>query len=243
MAREQAELLLGGIGEGALVAENHRQTARTQHFPCPAQGHAEGVWVDRVVWLQAIVGAGDAIQQLQQALLAAARLDFLTLIAEHQPADAIIVAERRPADQARRLRRQHRLEQPAAAEEQSRALLDHDVDRPLAFFMEQLGVRLLGACGDAPVDGAHVVAGLIDANLVEIHATPAQLGMMQPDQRAAAMRCGKQRHFTDAMTHIDEFGQAHTDTGALLGWLPGGGSLRLHQATATTSRMRWMTRS
>ena len=25
--------------------------------------------------------------------------------------------------------------------------------------------------------------------------------------------------------------------------LPGGGSLRLHQATATTSRMRWMTRS
>jgi hypothetical protein len=42
-----------------------------------------------------------AVEQLQQALLAAARLDFVVLVvAEHQPADAVVVAQRGPADQA-----------------------------------------------------------------------------------------------------------------------------------------------
>ncbi len=102
---------------------------------------------------------------------------------------------------------------------------------------------LLGAGGDPPVDGAHVIAGLIDAYLVEIHAAAAQLGMMQAHQRAAPVRRREQRDFTDPVADIDELGQGDPDAGLVFERLPGVASLRLHQATATTSRTRWMTRS
>ena len=153
------------------------------------------------------------------------------------------MAERGPADQCGCLGRQYRFELPTATEEQARALFDDDVDGPFAFFVEQLGVRLLGAGGHPPVDGAHVIAGLVDAHLIEIHAAAAQLGMMQPHQRAAPVWRGEQRDLAHTVTNVDEFGQAHPDTVVLFGRLPGARCLRLHQATATTSRMRWMTRS
>ncbi len=96
--------------------------------------------------------------------------------------------------------------------------------------MEQLGVRLLGAGGDAPVDVAHIVAGLVDANLVEIHAASAQLGVVQAHQRAALAGSGKQLDFAHAVAHIDQLGQADADAGFAQ---VGGGHAR--QATATTS--------
>ena len=51
--------------------------------------------------MQGLVGARQAIEQLQQALLAAPCLDFVVLlIAEHQAADAVVMAQCGPADQA-----------------------------------------------------------------------------------------------------------------------------------------------
>ncbi|MNI84528.1 hypothetical protein D3C73_1414420 [compost metagenome] len=51
-------------------------------------------------------------------------------------------------------------------------MLDEDEDWPFALFVEQLGVRLLSARGHPPVDVAHIVAGLVNAHLVEVYAAP-----------------------------------------------------------------------
>ncbi len=118
VARQQAQLLLGGIVQGPLVAEDHREAAGPQHFACPAQREAERFGIAGAFRVQLAVGPGQPVQQLQQALLAAPWLDFLLLAAaEHQPADPVVVAQRGPADQARGLGREHRLEGAAAAEE------------------------------------------------------------------------------------------------------------------------------
>ncbi|MNV49799.1 hypothetical protein D3C71_1417670 [compost metagenome] len=160
------------------------------------------------------------------------------IVAIHQAADPVVVPQGGPTDQARGLGGEHRLEHQARPEKQPVALFDHDENRPLTFFVEQLGVGLLGARGHTPVNGAHIVAGLIDPHLIEVDATPAQFGMVQADQRAALARRGKQLHFAHAMAHLDQVGEADTD--ARLGRQAG---VHRGQATATTSRIRWTTRS
>lgn len=212
MPRQQAQLLLGGVAQGALVADHDHQAARAQHFAATAQGGAEGVALGFGFTVQRLIDPHQAVEQLQQALFAAPWLDLVVVVvAEHQAADPVVVAQGGPADQARGLGGEHRLEHQPGAEEQPPALLDHDEDRPFAFFVEQLGVRFLGARGDAPVDGAHVVAGLIDPHLIEVDAAATQLGMVQADQRAALARRGKQLHFAHAMAHLDQLGEADAD--------------------------------
>ncbi len=162
--------------------------------------------------MQRLIDPHQAVEQLQQALFAASRLDLVVfVIAKYQPADPVIVFQRRPADQRGRLSREYRLEHQAGAEEQPSALLHQNEDGPLAFLMEQLGVRLLRACRHAPVDAAHVVSGLIDPHLIEVHATTAQLGMVQADQRAALAGGRKQLHFPHPMTHLDQLAEADAD--------------------------------
>jgi len=107
------------------------------------------------------------------------------MVAKHQPADTVVMAQRGPADQAGGLGGEHRLEHQPRTEKQPAALFGEDKDRPLALLMEHLGMRFLGAGGDAPVDGAYIVAGLIDPYLVEVDPAPAQFGVMQAHQRAA----------------------------------------------------------
>ncbi len=239
MPRQQTQLLFGAVGQRAFVANDDGQTARAQHFPRAAQGHAEGIAIRLALAVQRLINLDQAVEQLQQALLAAPRLDFVVLVvAEHQSADAVVVPQRGPADQRRDLRRQHRLEHQPRAEEQPRALLDHDENRSLAFFMEQLGVRFLRARGDAPIDGAHIVAGLIHPHLIEVDATATEFRVMQADQRAALTRRGKQLYLAHAVTHLDQLGEADADTG-----FGGQGGVHGGQATATTSRIRCTTRS
>src|SRR5690606_27560984 len=187
------------------------------------------------------VGPRQAVKQQQQALLAAPWLDLVLLVlAEDQPANTIVVAQRSPADQACSLCRKYRLEHQAAAEEQPWALFNEDINRAFAFFVKQLGVRLLGACRNPPVDGAHIVASLIDAHLIEIHAATAQLGVVQADQGGALLRAGKQRDFADPVAHVDQLGKANANArGSRASRLGRSGGRRgVHQATATTSRMR-----
>ena len=70
-------------------------------------------------------------------------------------------------------------------------------------------MRLLSPCSDSPINGANIVTGLVDAHLIEIHPTSAQLRMVQADQLTAPMRAGKQGHFADSMTHVDQLGEAY----------------------------------
>ena len=56
MAREQTELLFGGVAQGAFVAEDHRQATGPQHFAYAAQRQAEGLRVEWAVRSQLPVG-------------------------------------------------------------------------------------------------------------------------------------------------------------------------------------------
>lgn len=185
-----------------------------QHFAGAAQGDVEVVALGLGLGVQRLVDPRQAVEQLQQALLAAPWLDFIVLVvAEHQAADAVVVAQRGPADQGGGLGGKYRLEHQPGAEEQASALFDQNEDRPLALFVEQLGVGFLGAGGDSPVDVAHIVAGLVNAHLVEVHAAPAQARVMQAHQRAALPGGGEQLHLAHAMTHLDQLGKADADAG------------------------------
>ncbi|MCY1427731.1 hypothetical protein D9M71_435910 [compost metagenome] len=211
MAGQQGALLFAAVQQGPLVADHQHQAARAQHLAGAAQGQAEAVagHLGRVGRGQRLVGLDQAAEQLQQALLATPRahLGAVTVV-EHQTADAVVVGQGGPAEQRGGLRGEHRLEAQAAAEEQPRALLDQQEYRTLALLVEQLGVRLLGACGDPPVDVAHVVAGLVDTHLVEVDAAAAQLRMVQADQRAAPQGAGEQLHLAEAVAHVQQFGEA-----------------------------------
>lgn len=91
-------------GERALIADHDGQAAGAQHFAGAAQGRAEAVGPGRGLGVQRLVDLGQAVEQLQQALLAAPGLDFVVfVVAEHQPADAVVVAQRGPAEQRRSL--------------------------------------------------------------------------------------------------------------------------------------------
>ncbi|MNH14852.1 hypothetical protein D3C79_744530 [compost metagenome] len=136
--------------------------------------------------MQRLIDSGQAVEQLQQALFAASWLDFIMLVvAEHQAADAVVVAQRGPADQGRCLGSKHRFEHQAGAEEQPLALLDENEDRSLTFFVEQLGMWLLCACCHPPVDIAHIVASLVDPHLVEVDPAATQFRVVQAHQRTA----------------------------------------------------------
>src|SRR3546814_20493140 len=91
------------------------------------------------------------------------------------------------------------------------ALLDHDEDRPLSLLMKQLGVGLLGTGGHAPVNGAHIVAGLVDPHLIEVHAASAQLGVVQADPRATLAWRREHLHFTHAMAHLDQLRKTYAN--------------------------------
>ncbi|MCY1423219.1 hypothetical protein D9M71_389270 [compost metagenome] len=214
VARQQAQLLFHRRAQGTLVADDDRQAARAQHFAGATQGDAKAVGLGYGFGMQRLVDPGQAAEQLQQALLAAPRFDFVVLVvAEHQAADAVVVAQGGPADQRRGLGGEHRFEHQSRAEEQALALFDENVDRPLALLMEEFGMRLLGACGHAPVDVAHIVAGLVDPYLVEVDSAATQLRVVQPHQRAALAGPGEQLHFAHTMTHLDQLGEADTDSG------------------------------
>ncbi len=218
MPREQREVLFGGHVQTALVADHQRQAARTQYFAGAAQYlvEADTRHLGQCRIPQRPVGIDQVIEEAQQILLAAPRPHLVQALAtKDHAADAVVVLQHRPADQRGQASGQHRLELLAGAEEGARTLLQQQIDRPLAFFVEQLGVGLAGAGGDAPVDGPYVVTGLIGPYLVEVHAATAQARMVQADQRAAPSGGGKQLHLDHPVAHLDELGQAQGHAVAL----------------------------
>ena len=63
--------------------------------------------------------------------------------------------------------------------------------RPFAFLAEQFGMRLARARGDAPVDGANIVTGLVVAHFLEVDPAAAKVRLVGPGeitQRAFAPR-------------------------------------------------------
>ena len=111
MAGQQAQLLFGCVGEGALVANHDYQAAGPQDFLGTDQCHAQGIAVRLHLGVQGLIDPHQTVEQLQQALFTASRLDFVMfVVAEHQSAHAVVVAQRCPTDQAGGLGGQYGLE-------------------------------------------------------------------------------------------------------------------------------------
>jgi len=92
------------------------------------------------------------------------------------------------------LKRPDRLIGPPGRKHHGPAEIEPDDDRAVPLLPEHLGVRLPGARGDAPVDGAKVVAGLIRTCLVELDPSAFEPGQMPPGvQRADAQGTDPQR--------------------------------------------------
>src|SRR5690606_12990673 len=120
------------------------------------------------------------VQQMQGRATAALGAHQRVIgIRPHQPADAVAIVDGHPAEDGGSLRGYHRFERHLAAEEHAAALVHGDDDRALPLFAEHLGEGLAGAGGDAPVDGADVIALLVGAELLEVDATAAHARHVQ----------------------------------------------------------------
>ncbi|WVM91087.1 hypothetical protein UMZ34_23275 [Halopseudomonas pachastrellae] len=91
--------------------------------------------------------------------------------------------------------RQHRFEAALAAQKQPRALLANQKYRTLALLVEYLGMYLLAACGNAPVDVADIVTGQVGTHLIKVHAAAAQARVLLTGLPAVAHRAAEQRQF------------------------------------------------
>ena len=80
---------------------------------------------------------------------------------EQKTADAITALDGGPGNGRRQLAGSHRLEPSPGTEKQAGAGIEHDQHRPLALFLEHLGMSPAGARRDAPVHIADIVTGLV----------------------------------------------------------------------------------
>ena len=76
-----------------------------------------------------------------------------------------------------------RLDCVARAEQAGAAHVHHQHERQFAFLDELLDERMVHPRGDVPVNRAHVVAGLVFAHLVEVHALALEDAMVLARER------------------------------------------------------------
>ena len=98
-------------------------------------------------------------------------------------ADTIAVLHAAPGQQRRGPGREHRLETPARAEKHRARQIQPQQHRPLALFAVNLGVGAPAARGNAPVDSANIVAGLVLPHLVELHPASAEYALVVPGEQ------------------------------------------------------------
>src|SRR5690606_25654733 len=112
VTRQENQLLFDRFIQCAFITDDWQQAAWAHDLSTAPQRLGEGFRIFAGIILQAGIGLGQARKQLQQALLAAAWTNFLRCqTAEDQSSDPIVVFQCRPGKQARRLCRQHGLEQ------------------------------------------------------------------------------------------------------------------------------------
>ena len=132
------------------------------------------------LWLEGEEVADDA-QHVAPAL--ARRDHMLDAIGEQHYADAIVVAHGRHRQDRGQLAGGFALE-PAHGTELLRAGEIHgEHDGELALLDVPLDVRAAHAGSDVPVDGAHLVAGLVLAHLGELHSLPLEHGAVLADEK------------------------------------------------------------
>ena len=99
--------------------------------------------------------------QSQHAALPTLRAYFMVATVKQQGTDTVTVLDSGPTNQGSRTRRNHRLEGTPGCEKHTRAEINHDHDRALAFFLIEFYMGATGARRDTPVHTANIIAGLI----------------------------------------------------------------------------------
>ena len=106
------------------------------------------------------------------------------------------------------------------AEIRRRADIDHQQDGQFALLGEELDVRLAGARGDIPIDGADIIARHIVSNTIEIHAAALEDAGIAPGQRVIDEPVGADFHPPDAAEDFRGAGLVlDADGRAGFGWI------------------------
>ena len=113
----------------------------------------------------------------------ARRNEFFHLVAEEDEADLVVVADGREREHGGDLGGEFALGLVARAEQARAAHVHDEHEREFAFLDELLDERMVHPRGDVPVNRAHVVAGLVFAHLVEVHALALEDGMILARER------------------------------------------------------------
>ena len=113
----------------------------------------------------------------------ARRNKFFHLIAEKNQPDFVIVANGGEREHRGNFRREFAFGLVARAEQARAAHVHDEHEREFAFLDELLDERMIHPRGDVPVNRAHVVAGLVFAHLVEVHALALEDGMVLARER------------------------------------------------------------
>ena len=79
--------------------------------------------------------------------------------------------------------------------------------RALFFFLEQAGVCNLCSGGDPPVDGANIVARLVDTHFRKVDTPPAKMRGQQSGQRVGSFIVGQIGDFACGVTQADQVAQ------------------------------------
>ncbi len=113
----------------------------------------------------------------------ARRNEFFNFVGKKNQADFVIVPNRREREHRGNFRREFALGLVARAEQAGAAHVHDEHEREFAFLDELLDERMIHPRGDVPVNRAHVVAGLVFAHLVEVHALALEDGMILARER------------------------------------------------------------
>ena len=113
----------------------------------------------------------------------ARRNEFFHLVAEEDEANLVIVANGGEGEHGGDLGGEFALGLVARAEQAGAAHVHDEHEREFAFLDELLDERMIHPRRDVPVNRAHVVAGLVFAHLVEVHALALEDGMVLARER------------------------------------------------------------
>ena len=123
----------------------------------------------------------DDAQHVAAAL--ARRDELFHLVGEQQQADLVVVADGGKGEHGGDFGGQFAFRLLARAEQAGAAHVHHQHHRQFALLDEFLDERMIHPRGDVPVNRAHVVAGLVLAHLVEIHALALEDAMVLARER------------------------------------------------------------
>ena len=132
-------------------------------------------------------------------------------VGEDEAADAVALAEDAPGGEGGGLGGGDRLHVEAGAEEHRLPLVDEEERRAVALLAGDAHVRRAGAGGDLPVDGAHVVAGEVGAELLELEAAAAQAAGAAAGEGAADRLARQEVEAAGAGLEAGEVGERDVD--------------------------------